>query len=500
MAPVDREISFDFARDGVRGAPSWETGVIAVIIAYYAIRLIFLASTIALSVPPDESTHTGIARLYAEAPFLIENTSRSHELGLVTRVPSLYYLVMGKALWLNQFGVDDDRFLRYMNVVLAMVTTFLAYKLAVILMRGSIPRILFVTMMTNTPMYTFLAASVNYDNLVNLFAVLAVYAFVRFIRSDGSLWLAGMVVWCLVGSLTKISFLPLFLILAALVLLNRWRLLRADWMELVYKLRDRSPVAAISIAAILLTGAGFSLLYGGNIVRYRHLVPTCDQVIPTEACMENRIFARNRIVDEFRTGALTFGEAVQATSRIRHAGDRLHTVQLLEGEVAYQRERPPLQPRYEYLFRVWNDSLKPGIFGIQAHRSMLKDPQALVPYSVILLVSFLLWVRGATATPDGRIWIYLGTIVLSYFLILVGYHNYRIYTSMHAPLLGAAGRYLFPVLVPAYLVCAHFLTSRRRPVVAVAVLLVVSLVFVAGDFPYFLLNVTDAWYATGSAP
>jgi hypothetical protein len=56
------------------------------------------------------------------------------------------------------------------------------------------------------------------------------------------------------------------------------------------------------------------------------------------------------------------------------------------------------------------------------------------------------------------------------------------------------GRYLFPVIVPAYLVAARFLLLPFRRAFRVLLLVVVSLVFLAGDLPYFLRHATEAWY------
>ncbi len=148
---------------------------------------------------------------------------------------------------------------------------------------------------------------------------------------------------------------------------------------------------------------------------------------------------------------------------------------------------------------IWGRGMKPAIFGIQAHVSMLKPPSALLPYNLLLLAAFLLWIRGCTWGDAGRSWVYLGGLALAYFVFLVGIYNYSSYLVSHAPFLGVQGRYVFPVLVPAYLVSARFLLEPFRRAIRVALLVVVSAIFVYGDLPYFSRQAGDAWFRPGEA-
>jgi hypothetical protein len=132
---------------------------------------------------------------------------------------------------------------------------------------------------------------------------------------------------------------------------------------------------------------------------------------------------------------------------------------------------------------------------VQAHLSILKDPWSLLPYNVILFAAFVVWIRWSRWDGSEKPWSALSIAVVFYFLFLIGYVNYKSYLASHAAFLGVQGRYLFPVLVPAYLTAARFLFNPFRRAVQIALLLIVSTIFILGDFPYFLRHDGPDWYA-----
>lgn len=476
--------------------PSWESWVAAVLGLYFLARLLFFAFQIAPGVPPDEPTHVGVVGLYADSPLGIEDSPASHPYGLVTRVPFLYHLLLGHLAALGRalFAVEELLFLRLLNVVLSALTLILSYRLACRLSGDPLVRLLFLVMATNTLMLTFLGAAVSYDNLVNLLAVLALSALWAFLAEGRPEALLGFLLWNVLGGLTKVSFLPLAGILTLILVAERRWGLASDLRLLVSLLRRHRP-RLVAAAVLVVMGAAANLwLYGGNLLRHGRLVPTCDQVLTLEACLENRIFARGWILRQYRQEAMTFEQAVAATERIHHPGDRNHALRLLRFEQGYRRTRPEPLPRWNYLHLVWEQAIKPTVFGIQAHLSMLRKPRDLLPYNILLMAAFLLWIRTARWRDPERVWSWLGLIALAYFLILVGGYNYGTYLETHAPLLGVQGRYLFPVLVPAYLAMAHALLTPLRRWLRIALLLAVAAVYLAGDLPFFLRHAGDPWF------
>jgi hypothetical protein len=488
------EVSMSGIRRIVGGAGRVELVLAALLVAYFLARLLYFAVSIAPGVPPDEPTHVGIIELYASTPFMIEDTPESYSLGLVTRVPFLYHFVLGKLSMLRPAGVDGTLWLRLINVVLSMATVVVAYRLAQRLVADWPTRILFLVMATNTLMFTFIGAAVSYDNLVNLFAVTSLAALLDFLRSERPRALLALLVWVLFGSLTKLTFLPLALLLGIILLLDRRSRLPADFLGLARELRRGKPLTALLTVLGLAALAANLWLYGGNLLRYGKPAPACLQVLELDACMKNRIFARDWVVAQYRDDKTTFDEAMRATGRIDHPGDRDHAIRLLRNEYSYKTSNAELLPVLDYMDLIWGRGMKGAIFGIQAHVSMLKPPSALLPYNLILLASFFLWVRCCSWVGDGRNWTYLGGLALAYFVFLVGIYNYSSYLVSHAAFLGVQGRYIFPVLVPAYLVSARFLLGPFGRAVRVALLIGVSAIFVYGDLPYFSRQAGDDWF------
>jgi 4-amino-4-deoxy-L-arabinose transferase-like glycosyltransferase len=430
-APHAHDKTADPARSGVP-RPRWETWCVAVLFVYFISRLLYFAVAIAPEIPPDESTHVGIIKLYAEAPLLIGDSPESYRFGLVTRQPHLYYFTLGKLAALNVFGVDDYLYLRLINVILAVLTVVAGYRLASRLTGNALVRIAFLVMTTNTLMFTFIGGAVSYDNLVNLLAVLSVAAFISFVRAERTIHLLFFLLWNFLGTLTKISFLPLTLVLVALLIVDRRRRIRQDLASLAGLVRAPVRTHATLVGLVILAVGANLWLYGSNVIRYGRPVPGCTQVLELNQCMENRIFARNWIVSQYRDELLSLEEALKATTRISHPGDRDHAIRLLQNERAYKHTRPRPLPRWDYIHLVWDQAMKPTIFGIQAHLSMMKEPSALLPYNLVLFAAFVLCLRGVGWGRVERPWTYVAAIAVFYFLFLIGYVNYGYYVSSHA--------------------------------------------------------------------
>ena len=198
----------------------WST---AILLAYFGIRLVYFALNISAFVPPDEVTHAGICTVFSKVFLLPDNAPETYEFGLVTNIPWLYYWTMGKLLHLNFVGLPDLVFLRLLNIPLAFGTVYFARRSLLLLTDDRLTQLLLVVAMTNTAMFSLMSASVSYDNLTNLFAAMAVcYLLAFFKKRSGSLLAAAFLVQ-LAGCLTKITFLPLVLVLNLLLVIHEAR-------------------------------------------------------------------------------------------------------------------------------------------------------------------------------------------------------------------------------------------------------------------------------------
>jgi hypothetical protein len=477
------------------GGRNWrlaEVLLMGLVAAYFLGKLLYFAATIVPGLPPDEETHVGIARLYSETLLTVDDSPASYPHGLVTHVPYLYHLMMGKLLALNLFGTDDYLYLRLWNVLLGMVTVAVAYRLVTRLSDDLWVRGLFLVLFTNTLMYTFLSAAVTYDNLVNLLAVVSLYFLVAFFQNDSSTDLCGFLASVGLGCRTKTTFLPLALVLVVILMIERRRRLLGDLKGLAGSFR--SPSSALMMAATIVVLIATAWLYGTNLIRFGRPVPNCDQVLQHDQCMENRIFARNWVVGQYREGVFSYEQAVSETAAIRHEGDREHALRLLNNERLYRQTRPEPVNRFGYTMAVWNQAIKPTVFGVQAHESMLRSPNSLLPYNLIFLAAAILWVRGLSWKGDERSWLYMAVVALAYFVILVAVVNYGIYRRTHAPFLGVQGRYVFPVIVPAYLVMTKYLLRPFGKWGQAIVAVIATTVFVLGEMPYFQSHAGGEWF------
>ncbi len=480
-----------------RIAQRWDLWIIILLGLYFIGRLLYFAFTVGPGVPPDEMTHIGIIRLYADTLFGIDNSAASLRYGLVTHVPYLYYFLMGKIAAL--LGSSDYIVLRMVNIGLALAFLVVAYRLSLLMLKSRLMRVLFFVMLTNTLMFSFLSASVNYDNLANLLALCAIYFLVRYLSSSehpDSARPADLLLFLIstmLGLLTKGTFLMLAPVLAAVWLLSRRQMLRADLQRLVQEIRlGGGYIRSLSVVMLLCVAANLSL-YGANLVQYNRVVPGCAQVLTHEKCMENRIYARNWIISQYRLGRLSYMEAWRATELIRHPGDIAHAKRLLNNVRQYQMTRPEDLNVLDYMHLVWNQAMKPSIFGIQAHRSMLRSPNELWAYGLVCFAALLLMVRTLRFDGSDRLWLGMAGILFGYYFFLVGYYNYTGYLQHHALLLGVQGRYLFHLLVPAYLLMAEFLLRPFPKWGQITVAAAVAGLFIMGDFPYYLSHVTEAW-------
>jgi hypothetical protein len=479
-------------------AKSWERWITRALIVYFIARLSYFAITIRPNIPPDEITHVGVIQLYASAPVFIEDTPSSYQYGLVTRNPYLYYFLLGKLLKLNFLAANPYLILRICNIVLAALTIFISLRLAMLLTQNSLVRVLFILMLTNTPMLAFLFASVSYDNLANLLAALSLYSLFSFFQTKNSISLWCFLVFTLSGTLTKISFLPLGLILFLIYLYERRRLITSDFKNLLSSaLSGGGRSIFLTTLAVALLGANFQL-YGANLYYYGNLVPACDQVLTTDQCMENRIFARNRILMDYKTGKISFQNASMAADRIKHPGDRWDTQVLLK-RVMLDKERikkgrkPKPIDLFSY-FHYWTNAIKAGTYGIHAHLHIKKLPSEMIPYNLLLLTAFLLWVRHVRLEERTRYLNYLAVVFGFYLLFLVGYVNLRQFLITRPISLGVQGRYMFPVIVPVYILISQYLLTPFRKKIQFALVVLVGAMFILGDFPYFYWHATQKWF------
>lgn len=144
--------------------------------------------------------------------------------------------------------------------------------------------------------------------------------------------------------------------------------------------------------------------------------------------------------------------------------------------------------------RQWLAAMLARTYGVAGHLAMAREGMALLPYYLLFLLAGLLafgqWGRGR---GDGFAAYLLG-LTGFYAGILFWVINYQGYLASGMVGVALTGRYLFPVLVPCYLWVAHSLLDHWPPWWQWGLGGVASAFFILAEFPWFLRQVTPAWY------
>jgi hypothetical protein len=422
---------------GHQGAPEapvsealqkWATRLLLI---YFGLRLVFFALSVSSFVPPDEVTHAGLCKVFSRVFLLPENGPGTYQFGLVTNIPWLYYWTMGKLLHLNVTGLPDLVFLRLLNIPLAFGTVWYAMRMLRLLTDEPLARLLLLVLLTNTAMFSLLSAAVSSDNLTNMLATMAIYYALAFFKYRSANLLPTSLLCLLAGSLTKVTFLPLVLVLAILLAgfaLLQFRTFLAALGE-GFAFRGKSRWQRVQLLLILVA-LGFNLQhYAGNYLHYRHLSPTVENILPTENVMQYRIGARDKIFRLYESQKISYMDALQMAGEIGHPGDKADTFYLL---MNYEnlKANPSLWMGPVAYAKAWFEGVVMTTFGIKGHLPMYKSP----PYQIPLFVVMVLALAGLLVRwrPGESGWLAasLAVIALCYTLFLlvgVNYPAYRYY-------------------------------------------------------------------------
>ena len=466
--------------------------LITVLMAYFGLRLLFLATTISPLIPPDETTHVGLCTIFSRFAFLPVNSPDSYQYGLVTNVPWLYYWIMGKLLSLNFLGMSDLVYLRLLNIPVAFGFVYYVWRTLSLLTEDRLSRILLLVFMTNTMMLTFLSASVSYDNLANLLSAMSVYYLLAFFKERSPALLAASLICQLAGCLTKISFLPLVLVLGLILMIHEFKNLPKLPSGLAMGFRHPGRAGTILTLALLLGLALNVQLYGGNYLNYRAIVPQMTAVLPLESAMQYRLVARNYIVDLFREGRVSKAQALEMTGKISHPGDRADAVAVIESYERFKKSGGPMG--LASYAALWTKRMSSGIYGVFGHILMPTTWPLIAPIALVAALTVVaLLVRWR---PRDALWLPTQLLVITGFYLFFLFYkiNYQAYLDSGTPYLALQGRYVFPVIGPIYVLSSFYLLRLFRGRGArLGIWGLAVVIFLVCDFPMFLSRITPEW-------
>jgi hypothetical protein len=251
--------------------------------------------------------------------------------------------------------------------------------------------------------------------------------------------------------------------------------------------------AWLSILAIIVA-LGLNLhLYGGNYLHYGTLNPGMPEVLPKNA-LQYRITARETIFRLYTQEKITYMEALQMTGGIEHPGDKSDTFLMLMNYEKLKRNPQLWMGPWQYA-TVWIENMVGTVIGIKGHLTMFKDGWEIIPIYLVMLLSALGFVVRWRPRQSGWLPPGLALIACFYAGYLMYNINYNAYLYYGTPGITLQGRYLFPVYGPlCVLSCLYLLRLFQANYARVSLALAAVLLFIAYDFPWFLMHATPHWY------
>lgn len=404
---------------------------------FIVILIIFVAisGTIAFrlreEIAPDEAAHFAFAKIFASTLGLPNDTPETVAIGWqIQHNPFLYHWIAGRVvqiLTLLRPTISDRTLLialRLMSVLMSAVSLVFLYLTSKLLIRNKWLQLLPVFMLLNTLMYVFLSGAVSYDNLANLFSFVAIYFFtLAFKGKDFTRNTILMITSVGIACLVKYSVLPLAF---GLVTWSVFLVIKRKNEQYVVKFEKKQVVTILLAAVIVVANIA---LYGYNLVVYRSLTPTCEQMISGNLC-QTSVYSQ-RFKELALPSKLTISESIE------------------------QGYPDPV----EYVFYSWIPNILYRIYGVLAHLSFF--PQHIVVLFYILYIFYL--VLGVKVFPGkpSTIYIAFGTIIGLFCVALLSM-NYNAELVYGFKQIGMHGRYLFPVMGVFYLIIVKILEKGKK--------------------------------------
>ena len=428
---------------------------------FWAVVALFVASAVWIvftgryPMAYDEDFHLGIISLYAQqwSPFFAAQPAGADQFGAVVRDPSYlhHYLLSFPYRWADWAFQGREYWtvisLRLFNVAF-LAGALVLYRKAILATKAS-PAVANTVLLffVLTPVVPYLAAQINYDNLLILFAAGNFWLALKVVQAlrQGRLPLATMTVLVsglMLASLVKYSYLPIAAAITVFIIFMVWRqrqqiapakLLWQAWHDF----GRRSLVLRAGVAALLAVSAGlFVAMYGYNTAKYLTPAPECDQVIGVERCKAYGAWNRNY--------------------------NYLQTRQTVEASAN------PVSFTWSWGATYLN-SLFFAVNG--SYSGFIAAPPLLVLFSaavVALFVGLALIIRYARRIFAQPVYALLGFTVLVYMAVL-WVQNYGEYVRLGRHV-AEQGRYTLVILPAAYLLviaavrCLPFLAAKAKAV------------------------------------
>lgn len=428
---------------------------------WFLLQTSYIALFTRYRIAPDAHAHLNLIKLYVRDgldPF-IQNQEGFYFLWEATRHPStMYHYLLSFIYRASPFTEEGTiLLLRFANIAIVLGALVVFYKLMKRLHLPKAARNISLFMLVNTMMFTFVAASINYDNLTVLVSMAVFYVFVLFIQKTTIKRLLILLFLLAFSGLVKYSFMPLAVPVFFIALFFAWKRrneLREDATKLIVS--NKKQKLATGVLAFLLIATSFIFIerYAINVVQYGSVKPKCDQIHEVQQCRKSPLFRRS---EEFANKTPT------------------HEINITQ-----------------YPLR-WATRMKGTIFTVVSHRAFSQTDIA--DYGSY----FIMGIMGAATITQIRkgsreINILLGMSI--YFILVLLYVNYKSYLGHGRFGIALQGRYAFPVLPLLYAIGNYYTFEllRRTKTLQALYLSCGFIIFLFAALPSMLFSAGPDWY------
>lgn len=450
------------------------------ILALFVVESGWIALSARYPMAFDEGYHLGLIKLFSHqwSPILLHQPPGPAALGPVTRYPSFLYhwLMSFPYRWLHLWLGEQVTViaLRFMNITFFAAGLVLFRRL--LLKTKAQAGVVHVTFLffVLVPIVPLLAGEINYDNLLMVILPLNLLMALRFRdellkkRLHPGLLIATFSL-ALLGSLVVFPYLPILTAITVYLVYLLWKFAKLPRRKLGRDIGNAWRIIPqwrqIALVALLAVSVGlFIESYGVNLVRYRNITPSCDQVLGLERCMSYGPWARN----------------YQYSLEPKPANASNDPLVFLAGW---------LQGMFLRSFFAINGPGDPDSY-------QNKPPLLLISITAVAVFTFGLFLvarRWRSILPHDPALEFLLFVSIVYIVSLVGvnYHGYL----QFGRLLAINGRYLLLVILPIMLSIGiayqQYLGERRQALL----LAVVFLLFLQGGGALtFIYDSNSNWY------
>lgn len=269
----------------------------------------WMALTASYPMAFDESYHVSIIKVYAQhwSPILTTSLPSYAQYGGLVHDPSyLYHYLMSFPFRFISLFTENDIyqviFMRFINIGIFVAGLFAFRRLLTRIGISSALTHLSLLILVLLPVTPFLAATVNYDNLLFLMTPITLsiaYTCITSITKKGQLSAKNLVLLISIGALTslvKYAFLPIFVAIVLYVAIvwihskKRTSITKSIWISF----RQLKLSVKVSLILLLTVASGlFFQRYAVNIIEYHSINPDCSKVQTVDDCLTYGPWARN---------------------------------------------------------------------------------------------------------------------------------------------------------------------------------------------------------------